>query len=160
MSDGADITIRDARADDLPAIIAMIADDQLGRTRDDASIPLDARYTRAFEAIERDPGNRLLVAERNGRVVGTLQLTFIPGLARTGAWRGQIEAVRIARDERGGGLGRRLMDWAIETCRARGCTLVQLTSDRARPEAHRFYESIGFVASHEGFKLAIDVTGT
>lgn len=88
-------------------------------------------------------------------MVGTLQLTFLPGLARTGAWRGQVEGVRIAAAHRGSGLGRLMFDWAIDRCRARGCSLVQLTTDRERPAAHRFYESLGFVGSHLGYKLSL-----
>ena len=88
-------------------------------------------------------------------VIGTLQLTFIPGLARTGAWRGQIEAVRIAETHRGSGVGQQMFEWAIEQCRARGCKLVQLTTDKARPDAHRFYERLGFVGSHIGYKLTL-----
>jgi GNAT superfamily N-acetyltransferase len=90
-----------------------------------------------------------------GAVVGTLQLSFIPGIARTGAWRGQIEAVRIAQALRGSGVGQQMFEWAIAQCRARGCTLVQLTTDKGRPDAHRFYEKLGFVASHEGYKLGL-----
>jgi GNAT superfamily N-acetyltransferase len=91
----------------------------------------------------------------DGEVVGTLQLSFLPGIARKGAWRGQIEAVRIAASRRGGGLGQHMFEWAIGECRARGCRLVQLATDRNRPDAHRFYERLGFVASHVGYKLAL-----
>jgi ribosomal protein S18 acetylase RimI-like enzyme len=150
------LTFRAATAADLPAIVALIADDGLGRGREKPGLPLDQRYTAAFEAVERDPNQLLAVAERAGVVVGTLQLTFIPGVSRLGAWRGQIEAVRIAASERGSGLGQQMMQWAITECRARGCSLVQLTSDKSRDGAHRFYERLGFVASHEGFKREID----
>jgi GNAT superfamily N-acetyltransferase len=97
----------------------------------------------------------LAVVEDEGRVIGCLQLSFIPGLSRLGMWRGQIESVRITADRRGDGLGRQMFEWAIAECRARGCGLVQLTTDKQRPEALRFYESLGFVASHEGMKLAL-----
>lgn len=147
--------MRRATRDDLPAIVALLADDSLGAQREDPSLPLAECYTTSFAAIDADPNQLLAVATRDGTVIGCLQLTFLPGLSRRGAWRGQIEAVRIARDARGMGLGRQMMGWAIDTCRARGCTLVQLTSDTARPEAHRFYESLGFVASHTGFKRAL-----
>jgi GNAT superfamily N-acetyltransferase len=97
----------------------------------------------------------LAVAEQDGRVVGCLQISFIPGLSRLGMWRGQIEAVRVASGQRGSGLGKAMLAWAIEQCRARGCGLVQLTTDKRRPQAHRFYESLGFEASHEGMKLTL-----
>lgn len=145
--------MRRARVTDLPAILALLADDALGAGRED---PTDiARYRAAFDQIDADPAQLLAVAEVAGRVVGTLQLTFIPGLSRGGALRGQIEAVRVARDQRGAGLGRAMMDWAIAECRDRGCALVQLTTDRARPDAHRFYDGLGFVPSHLGYKLTL-----
>ena len=109
----------------------------------------------AFEAIDADPNQLLAVAEDDRGVIGTLQLSFIPGLSRKGAWRGQIEAVRVARDCRSEGLGRRMIEWAIAQCRGRDCALVQLTTDKARPDAHRFYEQLGFVASHIGYKLSL-----
>lgn len=149
------IAFRRARASDLPAIIALLADDPLGREREDVSLRPIPAYTTAFAAIDGDPNQRLVVVTDEVRVVGTLQLTFIPGLARRGALRGQIEAVRIAADRRGGGLGRRVFDWAIEECRSRGCCLVQLTTDAGRSDAHRFYEQLGFVASHLGYKKAL-----
>ncbi|HEX8390899.1 MAG TPA: GNAT family N-acetyltransferase [Longimicrobium sp.] len=147
--------IRRATAADLPAIVAMLADDPLGRTREDLSIPLDPRYTAAFHAIDADPNQLLAVVERGGDVVGTLQLTFLPGLSHRGGWRGLVEAVRIAEAERGVGLGATLMQWAIEKCRERGCRMVQLTTDKSRTDAHRFYERLGFRASHEGMKLVL-----
>ena len=151
-----DVRFRAAEAADLPAIIGLIADDQLGRTRDDPSLPLDQGYTAAFAAIAADPNHLLSVAVTpDGTVVGTLQLSFLPGMARRGAWRGQIEAVRVAQRYRGAGLGQRYIAWAVDLCRARGCRLVQLTSDKARTDAHRFYVRLGFVASHEGYKLAL-----
>ncbi len=147
--------IRKAGAEDLPEIVALLADDDLGKGREDARLPLAQGYLDAFAAIDGDPNQFLAVAVEADRVVGTLQITFIPGLSRSGSWRGQIEAVRIAADKRGSGLGRRLFDWAIDRCRERDCRLVQLTTDKARPDAHRFYESLGFQASHEGYKLAL-----
>lgn len=149
------IAFRRARSADLSAIIALLADDPIGRLREDTTAPPIAAYVTAFAAIEADPNQLLAVATEGDRVIGTLQITFIPGLARKGAWRGQIEAVRIAADRRGTGLGRRAFDWAIAECRARGCGLVQLTTDRDRPEAHRFYEQLGFTASHLGYKKAL-----
>lgn len=144
--------LRRATEADLTAIVALLADDVLGAARE---APGDPAYEAAFAAIEADPNQLLAVAEDAGRVVGCLQLTFIPGLSRRGMWRGQIESVRIAAGHRGGGLGRRMFEWAIEACRSRGCGLVQLTTDKARPDAHRFYQSLGFVASHEGMKRAL-----
>ena len=149
------ITMRRANAGDLAAIVALLADDPLGAQREDPSTPLNSAYTEAFRAIDADPNQLLAVITEDDRVVGTLQLSFIPGLSRKGAWRGQIEAVRVAADRRDAGLGRHAFDWAIEQCRARGCRLVQLTTDRVRPDAHQFYERLGFVASHLGFKKAL-----
>jgi ribosomal protein S18 acetylase RimI-like enzyme len=148
-----DVLIRAATADDLPAILTMLADDQLGATRESADDLTP--YRKAFEEIDADSNQRLVVADRNGEVIGTLQLTFIPGLSRRGSKRGLIEAVRVRRDSRDIGLGTTLTRWAIEESRAQGCSLVQLTSDKSRTDAHRFYERLGFVASHEGFKLRL-----
>jgi GNAT superfamily N-acetyltransferase len=148
-------TLRDARRDEVPQIVAMLADDALGAAREVTSDPLPARYYDAFDAIAREPNNRLLVAERNGEVVGTLQLTFIVGLSRQGAKRALIEAVRVTAPWRGQGIGAAIVRQAIEIARAEGCAMVQLTSDKSRKEAHRFYERLGFVASHEGMKLML-----
>ncbi|MGV9224479.1 N-acetyltransferase family protein [Streptomyces albogriseolus] len=148
-----DLAIRPATVDDIPAIVAMLADDPLGAQRES---PDDlAPYLTAMERLRADPHQHLVVAVREGRVVGTLQLTIIPGLSRRGAMRSVIEGVRIHADERGGGLGSRLIEWAIDTSRREGCQLVQLTSDNTRTDAHRFYERLGFTASHVGFKLAL-----
>jgi GNAT superfamily N-acetyltransferase len=138
---------------DLPAIIALLADDVLGKARDFAVV--DEAYERAFAAIDADPRNFLIVADDAGAVVGCLQITYLPGLGRHGAERSQIEAVRIRSDRRGLGLGAELTNWAIEQARSRGCALVQLTSDKSRTDAHRFYARLGFVASHEGMKLVL-----
>jgi GNAT superfamily N-acetyltransferase len=146
-----DYTIRKARRDDVGAIVRMLADDQLGATRDD---PDDLQpYLRAFDEIDADANQLLMVAASGDKPVGTLQLTIIPGLSRRGALRGQIEAVRIHADHRGSGLGADLMRWAIDESRRRGCVLVQLTSDVSRKAAHRFYERLGFEPTHTGFKL-------
>ncbi|KUN34656.1 GNAT family N-acetyltransferase [Streptomyces longwoodensis] len=148
-----DLEIRPAVADDVPAIVAMLADDPLGAQRES---PDDlAPYVAALERLSSDPNQRLVVAVREGRVVGTLQLTLVPGLSRRGATRSIIEGVRVHADERGSGLGTRFIQWAIEESRAAGCQLVQLTSDRSRTDAHRFYERLGFEASHVGFKLQL-----
>ncbi|MCY1665220.1 GNAT family N-acetyltransferase [Rhizobium sp. SL86] len=150
------VQIRKAERKDLAAIVAMLADDQLGLSREVVSDPVDARYVEAFSAIETDPNQLLaVVLGEAGEVIGCLQISFIPGLSRLGLWRGQIESVRISSDQRGSGLGREMMLWAIEECRRRGCGLVQLTSDKRREDALRFYEQLGFEASHEGFKLSL-----
>lgn len=149
------IVIRRARITDLPAIVALLYDDVLGREREDAAAPLNGRYVAAFDAIERDPNQLMAVMTDGDEVIGCLQLTFIPGIARLGTWRGQVENVRIASARRGAGLGRRLMGWAIEECRGHGCGLVQLTADKSRHDAHRFYRSLGFKALHEGMKLEL-----
>ncbi len=143
--------IRQARREDVAAIVGMLADDQIGSTRDstDDLTP----YLKAFEQIDADPAQLLIVADDGGEAVGTLQLSIIPGLARKGALRGQIEAVRVRASHRGSGLGGELMRWAIDESRRRGCALVQLTSDVKREDAHRFYERLGFEATHTGFKL-------
>jgi len=146
------ITFRRARESDLSAIVGLLADDAIGRLREDTAEPLPVAYSEAFAAIDGDPNQLLAVVTEGEQVVGTLQITFIAGLSRKGAVRGQIEAVRIAAGHRGSGLGRRAFEWAIAECRARGCALVQLTTDRARTDAHRFYEQLGFTASHLGYK--------
>lgn len=146
-----DIEIRPATEDDIPAIVAMLADDALGATRES---PDDlAPYRAAYELLAADPHQHLVVAVRGDRPVGTLQLTVVPGLSRRGSSRSTIEAVRVHADERGSGLGTRLIEWAVSESRALGCRLVQLTSDATRVDAHRFYEHLGFEASHLGFKL-------
>jgi GNAT superfamily N-acetyltransferase len=148
-----DLEIRPATQDDVPAIVAMLADDPLGAQRES---PNDLTpYTTAIDRLTSDPNQHLVVAVREGRVVGTLQLTVIPGLSRRGSTRSLIEGVRVHADERGSGLGTQLIEWAIDTSRREGCHLVQLTSDRTRTDAHRFYERLGFAASHVGFKLQL-----
>lgn len=144
--------IRRATAADLPAIVALLADDALGKTRE---APGDPCYAEAFAAIAADPNQLLAVVEEGGEIVGCLQLSFIPGLSLKGMRRGQIESVRIAAARRGGGLGRKMIEWAIDECRRRGCGLVQLTMNKTRKDALRFYQSLGFEATHEGFKLML-----
>ncbi|KAF5880980.1 GNAT family N-acetyltransferase [Rhizobium sp. PEPV16] len=145
-----------ARLSDLAAIVRLLGDDDLGGAREIVSDPVDARYLSAFAAIEVDANQLLAVAtDAADQVVGSLQLSFLPGLSRTGMWRGQIESVRVARDLRGSGLGAQFIEWAIAQCAERGCGLVQLTSDKARGDAIRFYERLGFVASHEGLKRTL-----
>ncbi|SDY40717.1 L-amino acid N-acyltransferase YncA [Micromonospora pattaloongensis] len=148
-----DLTIRPAAAEDVAAIVAMLADDVLGATRES---PDDLEpYLTAFAVIDADPHQTLVVAERAGSIVGTLQLTILPGLSRRATTRALVEAVRVSSSERGSGLGTELLRWAIDEARRRGCRLVQLTTDRARTDAHRFYESLGFEATHIGYKLAL-----
>lgn len=148
-----DLEIRPASVGDLSEIVAMLADDPLGAQRES---PDDLTpYLAAFRRLADDPQQHLMVAVRADRVVGTLQLTVIPGLSRRGSTRSMIEGVRIHGDERGTGLGTRLIQWAVDESRRQGCQLVQLTSDATRTDARRFYERLGFVASHVGFKLAL-----
>lgn len=155
MAADATIAIRKAASADVAAIVAMLADDALGAKREDASLPLRDSYRSAFAAIDADPNQLLAVVEQDGEIIGCMQISFIPGLSRLGMWRGQIESVRIASHIRGGGIGRRMIEWAIDQCRERGCGLVQLTTDKARSDALRFYQSLGFVDSHEGLKLSL-----
>ncbi|MFG1868298.1 GNAT family N-acetyltransferase [Micromonospora arborensis] len=148
-----DVTYREAVRADLPAVIALLADDVLGKARDFTVV--DAAYEEAFADISADPRNQLIVAEQDGELVGCLQITYIPGLGRHGSERSLIESVRVRSDRRGEGLGRGLMTWAIDQARQRGCALVQLTTDKTRADAHRFYLGLGFAASHEGMKLTL-----
>lgn len=149
------LQFRRARREDLDAIVTLLADDVLGNRREDATLPARPCYVQAFEAIDRDPNQFLTVVSRGDEVVGCLQLSFIPGLSRQGLWRGQIESVRIAASERGAGTGHALFEWAIGQCRERGCGLVQLTTDKTRSDAQRFYQSLGFTATHDGMKLEL-----
>jgi GNAT superfamily N-acetyltransferase len=144
------VHIRPARGEDLESIVALLADDSLGRLRER---PGDPAYAAAFTEITADPRQILAVAEQADEVVGTAQLTFIPGLSRLGMTRAQVEAVRVRSDQRGQGVGRAMLEWAIATARHRGAGLVQLTTDASRKEAHRFYENLGFRPSHLGMKL-------
>ena len=149
------ISIRRTREADVAAIVAMLADDALGQAREDASLPLAQAYLDAFAAIDSDPNQLLAVMADGDEIIGTLQITFLAGLSLRGAWRGQIEAVRVATNRRNEGLGQRLFDWAIGKCRERGCRVVQLTTNKSRADAHRFYERLGFKASHIGYKLEL-----
>ena len=144
---------RPAQSADVPTIVGLLANDPLGSQREDLSDPLSPAYLRAFEAIQQDPNQELIVLEEAGIVIGTLQLTFIPYLTYRGGIRAQIEAVRIHADHRGKGLGRRMFEWAIDRAQERGAHVLQLTTDKQRPDAIRFYADLGFVASHEGMKL-------
>ncbi|MFG2711184.1 GNAT family N-acetyltransferase [Streptomyces goshikiensis] len=153
MTDTPELAIRPATEEDLPAIVAMLADDPLGATRES---PDDlAPYAAALKRLVEDPHQHVVVAVRGDRVVGTLQLTIVLGLSRKGATRSIIEGVRVHADERGSGLGTRFVEWAVDQSRRENCQLVQLTSDVTRTDAHRFYERLGFTASHVGFKLQL-----
>ena len=150
------LVLRLANTADLPRLVEMLADDALGAKRERYETPLPQGYEDAFDAIARDPNNELLVAEIDGRVIGMLQLTYLPSLTYQGRWRAMVEGVRVAREARSGGIGRQLLEHALERARRRDCHMVQLTTDKARPEALKFYEVLGFVASHEGMKLALE----
>jgi GNAT superfamily N-acetyltransferase len=152
--DGMPVELRRATAADLPALVALLADDPLGAARETADGDL-APYRRAFDLLDADPAHVLVAAVDGDVLVGTLQLTFLPGLARRGALRAQIEAVRVAAGARGRGLGAAMIGWAVGEARRRGCGLVQLTTDKSRADAHRFYAGLGFIASHEGMKLQL-----
>ena len=147
------ILIRKAISTDLSAIIEMLADDALGKTREDCSLPLRQEYLQAFDAISRDQNQELLVMCMGEEIVGSLQLTFIPSLSFLGSLRAQIEGVRIKSSCRDQGLGRVLLEDAIRRAKARGCHMVQLTTHASRGRAKQFYESMGFQASHVGMKL-------
>ncbi len=148
-------TIRRAEEQDLAAIVGLLADDDLGRTRERVEDPVPASYLAAFAAIDGDPRHELVVVEQDGAVVATAQLSFLPSLSHQGAERAQVEAVRVAADRRGSGIGRALLGWLIARAEERGCGQVQLTTDKRRSDARRFYESLGFAATHEGMKLRL-----
>jgi len=149
------VQIRVARREDVPAIVRLLADDALGASREQPAEPLAQEYWDAFDAMAKQTGNEVLVADLKGDVVGCLQLTIIPGLSRFGRTRGQIEGVRVSSRHRGKRIGETLMLAAIERSREQGCKLVQLTSDKSRVDARRFYERLGFQATHLGMKLSL-----
>lgn len=146
------LTYRDALPGDLPFIIALIVEDSVIATGDDPADALNPEYRNALAAIDADPNQEMVVVEEHGVPVGCFQLSYLPGLMRRGMWRGQIEVVHVAATHRNRGIGSAMMAWALDRCRSRGCALVQLTSNRKRADAHRFYERLGFLRSHEGFK--------
>ena len=146
--------LRRAVRDDVPAIVSLLAEDELGTGGDGSSAGLEP-YLRAFEAIDADPAHLLVVAETGGDIVATLQLSVLPSLPHRGAFRAQLEGVHVRAGRRGGGLGAAMVGWAVEEARRRGCAEVQLTSQKRRVDAHRFYERLGFARSHEGFKLIL-----
>ena len=156
MPTGDRLEIRVAEMSEVPAIVRLLADDALGARREQAAETVSKSYLDAFDEIERDPNNELIVAVQDGDVIACFQMTYIPGLSYQGGERAQIESVRVAAGLRGQGIGRRVMEWAIERARTRGCRLVQLSTNKERADAHRFYESLGFERSHEGMKLIFD----
>jgi GNAT superfamily N-acetyltransferase len=149
------IAFRLAKREDVPAIVRMLSDDELGSRRERYADPLPEAYYRAFEQIDRDGNHELIVAERNGEVIGTLHLMFLPSLSYQGGLRAQIESVRVDQAQRGRGLGSQMMKWTIERARQRGAHIVQLTTHRSRAQAHRFYERLGFEGTHLGMKLSL-----
>jgi len=144
-----------ARRDDLPAIVRMLADDDLGSQRERYAEPLPESYYAAFEQIEHDPNHELIAAELNGEVIGTLHLMFLPSISFQGGLRAQIESVRVDKPFQGQGIGSHLMSWAVERARVRGAHIVQLTTHKSREDAHRFYERLGFKGTHLGMKLSL-----
>jgi ribosomal protein S18 acetylase RimI-like enzyme len=156
MAEAPRLAFRRARRDDVAAIVSLLADDFLGATREELGPPLPGSYYAAFDAIEADRNNELIVGEAAGRVVAVLQLTYIPYLSFRGSWRAQVESVHVAAELRGRGAGTALMREGVGRARTRGCRLVQLTTDKRRPEARRFYEKLGFQATHEGMKLFLE----
>lgn len=147
------LTFRQAVIDDLPYIVDMLADDPLGAARERFEVPLPNSYFAAFEAITSNPANELIVATVDDHPIGVLQMTFIPNISYQGSWRALIEGVRVSSKVRGEGVGHQLFQYAIDRARERGCMLVQLTMDKQRTEALRFYHSLGFQDTHEGLKL-------
>ena len=153
MTAASSITIRRARSDDIKAIVAMLADDHLGRKRERLEEPLPESYLRAFARLDADPNIQLVIAEEGGAVVGCLQLCIMPGLSSQGASRGLIEDVRVASNRRSRGIGQQLVQWAVSEARAKKCSLVELLSHHTRVDAQRFYERLGFAKSHVGMTI-------
>jgi GNAT superfamily N-acetyltransferase len=151
----ADLIFRRATEADVPDIVRMLADDMLGASRESTGAESHRQYLNAFRVVDADANQFLLVVEDGTEIVGTLQLTFIAGLARGGLKRGLIEAVRIAGSRRGEKIGEAMIGWAIEKCRSENCGIVQLTTDKTRTDAHRFYDRLGFEASHIGYKMML-----
>ena len=146
------LVFRKAVAADLPFIIGLYVEDAVIKTDDDPASAMDQPYLDALAAIDADPNQMLAVAELDGERVGTIQITFIPGLNRRAMWKGLLEGVHISAAHRNKGLGAELIDWALAQCKSRGCGMAQLTSNKQRLDAHRFYERLGWKKSHEGFK--------
>jgi ribosomal protein S18 acetylase RimI-like enzyme len=151
-----ELLFRQAEAKDLDEMVKMLADDPLGKTRENYRHPLPKQYIKAFEAIQSDPNNELMVAALEGNIIGVLQITFTPYITHQGGWRATIEGVRTDESVRGKGIGTKMITWAIERAKTRNCHLVQLTTDKSRTDALRFYENLGFKATHEGLKLKLN----
>lgn len=149
------ISFRLATRADVPVLVAMLADDALGAQRENFTDPLPQAYYDAFEALDVDPNNELILACHGEQVIGMAQLTYIPSLSFQGGWRALIESVRIDSAYRSQGIGRQLMLWMLERAKARGCHLAQLTTHKSREDAHRFYERLGFEKTHVGMKLSL-----
>ena len=149
------LNFRTATEADLPFILQLAQQDDIGAQRDPLRSDHQSEALRGLRAINADPNHNLIIVEQDGQAVGSFQLSFITGVSRLGAWRGQIEAVRVSAQSRGQGIGTEMMRWALKMREERGCNLVQLTSDRKREAAHRFYENLGFSASHTGFRLKL-----
>lgn len=146
--------IRKATATDVSTIVAMLADDEFGKTRENYQHPLPPEYLEAFQVIQQDQNQELMVVENEqGEIIGTMQLSFIRYLTYQGGTRAQVEAVRIRKDQRGSGIGKKLLEWAINRAREKKAHLLQLTTDKKRPDAIRFYQELGFIATHEGMKM-------
>ncbi len=142
-----------AKESDLPDLVNMLMDDSLGAAREDGSIPINQRYVDMFHFIDQDKNNEIIVAENKSKAIGMLHMTYIPCLTHIGSWRCLIEGVRVATEFRGHGVGTQFFQWAIQRARERGCYIMQLTSNKKRTDAIRFYHKLGFTASHEGFKF-------
>ena len=148
-----EVTFRLAERADLPSIVRLLAEDDLGSQREKPEEPLSESYFVAFERINGDPNHELVVAEMNGEVIGTLHLMFLPSISYQGGLRAQVESVRVGRDFQSRGIGSRMMRWTMERAKERGAHLMQLTTHDSRKDAHRFYERLGFRGSHLGLKL-------
>jgi ribosomal protein S18 acetylase RimI-like enzyme len=148
-----DVLFRRATRTDLPSIVRMLADDDLGSQRERIENPLPASYDSAFEQINNDPNHELIVAERNGEVIGTLHLMFLPSVSFQGGLRAQIESVRVDKRLQSQGIGSEMMKWTMERAKQRGAHVIQLTTHKSRIDAHRFYEKLGFKGSHLGMKM-------
>lgn len=149
------IVFRLAKRGDVPAVVKLLSEDELGSQRERYAEPLPEAYYSAFEQIQRDANHELIVAEADGQVIGTLHLMFLPSISFQGSLRAQVESVRVAASQRGQGLGREMMKWTIERAKARGAHIVQLTTHKSRENAHRFYERLGFKGTHVGMKLSL-----
>lgn len=152
---GKEIIFRIAMRADLPSIVRLLADDDLGRQRERYEERLPESYYSAYEEINQDPNHELIVVELSGELIGTLHLMFLPSISFQGGLRAQIESVRIDTQHQSQGIGSKMMKWAIERARARGAHIVQLTTHKSREDAHRFYERLGFKGTHLGMKLSL-----